>query len=586
MVTKLSKTSILILVFIMFFAGKVFAGNNEDGSINWFFLGIGLLGGLALFLYGMDKMSSGLKKSAGNRMRKILATLTNNRFIGLFVGAFVTMVIQSSSATTVMLVSFVQSGLMSFVQSLGVILGANIGTTFTAQLIAFKLTDYAVLMIALGFAFSIFSKKDTLKNIGDTILGFGLLFYGIKLMSNSMEPLRTYSEFIDLLKNLENPLAGIIVGMVFTALIQSSSAFTGIVIVLAQQNLISLEAGIPMIIGANIGTCITAGLASFGTNREAKRVAFAHSFLNIGGALAFVFWIPYFADLVKMIGGEEARQIANAHTIFNVGTALIFIPFTGITAVLINKILPDKLVTTTHLVTKYLDKKMLQNPALAIDLVVAEIGRAVNIIIRMLEAVIIPFVEKVLPKDKYHPELGLMEALDMREEEIDYLDSEITEYIMQLSRKELETERVAEIFALLSVINDLENISDIIHREILPLIEKKRDLNTDFSKEGRKELLNYHEKVLKQMYRLEKVFKKRDALKAIKILVKGEKYTVLETKYMNRHFKRIKHKVDKSVITHKVHSDLFDALRQITMYLENIAGTVADASPFEYAENE
>ena len=339
-----------------------------------------------------------------------------------------------------------------------------------------------------------------------------------------------------------------------------------------------------MIIGANIGTCITAGLASIGTSREAKRVAIAHSFIKIGGALAFVFWIPYFADFVKMIGGEEARQIANAHTIFNIGTALIFIPFTGLTVKLITKILPDKLVPATHLVTKYLDKKMLQNPVLAVDLVVAEIGRAVNIIIRMLEAVIIPFVEKNLPKDKYHPDLGLLEALDMREEEIDFLDHEITDFIMQLSRKELETERVAEIFAMLSVINDLESISDIIHREIIPLIEKKKMLETDFSKEGRKELLNYHGKVLKQMYRLAKVFKKRDALKAVKILVKGQKYSVLETKYINRHFKRIKHKVDKAVITHKVHSDLFDALRQISMYLGNIAGTVADASPFEYAE--
>jgi len=474
---------------------------------------------------------------------------------------------------------------MSFGQSIGVILGANIGTTFTAQLIAFKLTDYAVMMIALGFAFSLLSKRDTLRNIGDTILGFGLLFYGMKLMSMSMEPLRTYSDFIDVLKNLENPVAGIIVGIVFTALVQSSSAFTGIVIVLAQQNLISLEAGIPMIIGANIGTCITAALASIGTGREAKRVAVAHSFLNVGGALAFVFWIPWFADLVKMIGGEEARQIANAHTIFNIGTALIFIPITGLTAKLITRILPDKLIPDKYLVTKFIDKKMLQNPALALDLVVAEIGRTVKIIIRMFESVIIPFTEKILPKDKYHPELGLMEALDMREEEVDFLETEITDFIMELSRKELESNRVAEIFALLSVTNDLESVSDIIHREIIPLIEEKRNLKSDFSEQGKKELLKYHEKVLKQLHRLEKVFEKRDALKAVKILVKNEKNLDLETKFRKSHFKRIKHNVDNSVITHKVHSDLFDAFKQISMYLSNIAGTIAKVSPFEKTED-
>ncbi len=568
----------------MFFVGKVFAGNTEDGTINWFFLVMGLVGGLALFLYGMEKMSAGMKKSAGNSMRKILSKLTNNRFIGLFVGAFVTMIIQSSSATTVMLVGFVQSGLMNFGQSLGVILGANIGTTFTAQLIAFKLTDYAVLMIAIGFGFSIFSKKDKLKNIGDTILGFGLLFYGMKMMSSAMEPLRTYPEFIELLKHLENPWAGILIGMIFTALVQSSSAFTGIIIVLAMQNLITLEAGIPMIIGANIGTCITAGLASIGAAREAKRVAIAHSLLNIGGALAFVFWIPYFADIVRSIGGEPARQIANAHTIFNIGTAILFIPITGITAKLIIKILPDKLVVATHLKTKFITKSALANPVPAIDLLIAEIGRAVSVLGRMVESVFIPFIEKDLPKDKYIPEMDLMEALDMREDLIEFLDHEITEFIIQLSRQDLDAERVAEIFGLLSVINDIESVADIIHHEMIPLIKQKKELESDFSPQGKKELKKYHKKILKQIGRLEEVFEKRDAIKAVQILVKGEKYTVLENKYMNKHFARLHEDVDTSVATHKLHSNIFDSLKKIGVYLGNIARTVADTSPFDNNE--
>jgi len=234
-----------LYLFIFLFSSSLDLFATTDSlntkEIDWVFLIIGLFGGLSFFLYGMDKMSRGLKRTAGKQMRSLLHALTNNRIIGMMVGAFVTMIIQSSSATTVMLVSFVQAGLMTFAQSLGVILGADIGTTVTAQLVALKLTDYALLMIAIGFSIRFFSKKEQLINIGDSILGFGILFFGMKLMSDSMSPLRTYDEFINLLQGMENPLLGILVGTIFTAVIQSSSAFTGIVIVLAQQNFITLK---------------------------------------------------------------------------------------------------------------------------------------------------------------------------------------------------------------------------------------------------------------------------------------------------------------------------------------------------------
>jgi len=232
---KLQKVLSLTLFFVVILAKPVLASGETSSKISWGFLVIGLFGGLAFFLYGMEKMSEGMKKSAGNKMRSILGALTKNRVIGLVVGAFVTMVVQSSSATTVMLVSFVQADLMTFAQSLGVILGADIGTTITAQLIAFKLTDYALLMIAMGFSLRMFGKNDNLKNIGEVLLGFGILFYGMKLMSDAMSPLRTWPEFINIMKGLENPFLGLLIGAAFTALIQSSSAFTGIVIVLAQQ---------------------------------------------------------------------------------------------------------------------------------------------------------------------------------------------------------------------------------------------------------------------------------------------------------------------------------------------------------------
>ena len=338
-------------------AGDIQYFRIQARKSNWvLFLVIGLTGGLGLFLFGMNLMSGGMRKSAGGKLRAILSTLTNNRFMAVGVGAFVTMIIQSSSATTVMLVSFVQAQLMTFAQSLGIILGADIGTTITAQLIAFKLTDYALIFVAVGFGLMVMSKSTKNKNIGEAILGFGLLFFGMKIMSDAMYPLRTYGPFLTLLLKLEFPIFGILIGALFTALIQSSSAFTGIIIILAAQGLLTLEAAIPLLFGANLGTCITAGLASINAKREARRVALAHTLFKVFGIVLFFWWIPFFADIVRWISPKGPadlegaaqlanvvpRQVANAHTIFNVALTVLVLPFTGQVAKWITRLLPDK----------------------------------------------------------------------------------------------------------------------------------------------------------------------------------------------------------------------------------------------------
>ncbi|MBT3387122.1 MAG: Na/Pi cotransporter family protein, partial [Desulfobacula sp.] len=349
-----------ILLLLLCLSNFAIAETSGFQDILWNQIFIGIAGGLAFFLYGMDKMSTGMKNTAGNKMRSILASLTKNRVIALIVGAFVTTIIQSSSATTVMLVSFVQAGLLTFAQSLGVILGADIGTTITAQMIAFKLTDYALLMVAIGFLLRMFGKTEKAKAIGDIILGFGILFFGMKLMSDVMKPLRTYPAFIDLMKDLENPLMGIFIGAAFTAIVQSSSATTGVLIVLAQQGLITLEAGIPVILGANIGTCVTAALAGIGTSREAKRVAIAHVMFKVVGVCLFIFWIPQFADIIRSLAGKfgsgTARQLANAHTIFNVSLGLFFLPFINIFSKIIYTVYPDKkMPKSREILTKYIE---------------------------------------------------------------------------------------------------------------------------------------------------------------------------------------------------------------------------------------
>jgi len=572
------KTFFWLILFTIFPAHALMAGDQTPPTISWGFLIIGLLGGLALFLYGMDKMSEGMKKTAGNQMRNILAALTKNRVIALLVGAFVTMVIQSSSATTVMLVSFVQAGLMSFSQTLGVILGADIGTTVTAQLIAFKLTDYALLMISVGFGLRMCSKSENIKNIGEVILGFGILFFGMKLMSDTMKPLRDYPDFINLLKGLENPMLGLLVGAAFTALIQSSSAFTGILIVLAQQNLITLEAGIPMIFGANLGTCITAALATIGTSREAKRVALAHIFFKLAGVALFFFWIPQFADLIQFLAEKfqsgAARQIANAHTIFNVGLALLFLPCTSFFGDLILRILPDKKEDNNlKPATWHLDEDKITSPAIAIDLARTEISCMANLLGRMQRAIIVPFLSNEPRRDEFYPRLSLVEGIDMREQKVNFLQEKITYYLLKVSKQELSDEQSQEVFGMISIVKDMESLGDLIHRNMIPMIPKKQNLESDFSHEGKEELLIYHEKVCNQIHLLKEALAERSPEKAQEIMASEKKYLDLESQYRIRHLERLRHERRESLETHSVHLELMDLMKQIIVYSSNIAKT-------------
>ena len=557
-----------------------------SSTISWGLLIMNLLGGLALFLYGMSKMSDGMKKAAGNRMRNILATLTKNRVIALIVGAFVTMIIQSSSATTVMLVSFVQAQLMSYAQALGVIMGANIGTTITAQLVAFNLTDYALGMITVGFIMTMFSKRETFKHFGEALLGFGILFFGMYLMSDAMKPLRDYQPFQDLMIGLENPWFGLLIGALFTGLIQSSSAFTGIVITLAMNGLITLEAGIPLILGANVGTCITAGLASIGTIRDAKRVAIAHVLFNIGGVLIFIWFIPYLADFVRTLSSDTPRQIANAHTIFNITVGIVFLPFTTLLAKLVYKILPDKEIEKGVIPTTWhLDNSQISHPAIAIGLVQSELSRMTKIVARMLRAIIHPFTTDDPGEDEIYLKLSVLEGIDMREDKIDFLDEKVVNYLLQIGRQELSNQQMSEVYAMISIANDLESIGDVIHRDMLPLVEKRRQLDSDFSEEGKKELKAYHVKMSKQMSRLQDALSEMDPAMAKKILRKEEKYVILESDFRIRHVKRLRDEMEESLETHEVHVEFLDLLKQVSVHLANIAKTIMEIESSE-GENE
>src|SRR6056297_65072 len=544
---------------------------------NWVFLLIaGLVGGLGLFLLGMSMMSDGMQNAAGDKMRAILSQLTNNRFIAIGVGSFITMIVQSSSATTVMLVSFVQSKLMKFRQTIGVILGAGIGTTITAQLIAFKLTDYSLLMIGVGFIFNTFFNHALIKNIGKTILGFGILFFGMHIMSDSMSPLRSFSPFLDLLISFENPLLGILVGLLFTALIQSSAAFIGIMIIFATQGFLTLEASIPLLLGANIGTAVTAVLASLKTNREAKQVALAHTLFKVFGVLVFLFWIPQFADIVRVISPPSAdvsdnfgsmgdvmpRQIAHAHTVFNIVLTLLVVPVTDKFAWLIEKMLPLKPDEKPAFKTHYLDQGMLKSSSLALNLAKQEVIRMGRLTQDMTSDINIPFLIKGEE---------ILENIRENEEEINFLRDEVNNYILKITKENINEDRINEAFQLLYTVKEFEQMADIISTNLIPKAKRWCERDYEFSEEGKKEIVDYHTRTQKQLSRAIEVFAEVNLEKAKAMKQKYKQYRNMEFDLEKQHFERLRDDVEQSVASSKTHVELMTNLRAINGHATNIA---------------
>lgn len=551
---------------------SVYARDN-----NWVLILVsGMVGGLGLFLFGMFLLSSGLKKAAGNKMRSILTTATKNRFVALGIGTLVTTIVQSSSATTVMLVSFVQANLMSFTQTLGVILGASIGTTITLQLIAFKITDYALLIIGLGFIVYFFPRSKRIKNFGEAVLGFGILFFGMHIMSSSMTPLRTYNAFMEILLQLENPILGILVGTLFTALIQSSAAFLGIVLILSTQGLITLEAAIPLIFGANIGTSITAILASINSNRDAKRVALAHTAFKVIAVLIFVWWIPSFAELIKTIsptinGGLTGsassdviapRQIANAHTVFNVLYAIAFLPFLTPISKLLYKILPDKEeVIVAPYKSRFLENSLISTPPLALNLAKAEVLYFAEKVRIMTELIIIPFFE-----DK--PQV--LDEIKEMEKEVDFLQHKTAKYLTQISQQDIHEEIAEESFQILQCSAEFEFIADLISSRLRELAKKRIRYNLKFSEEGKAELSKFHLRTVKQVARSIEVFKDTKIEHSQKLEKKYQKYKAGELDLKRAHFERLRQDVPEAIQTNELHLELIDLFLRINRHAATV----------------
>ena len=419
-----------------------------------------LLGGLALFLYGMQMMSTGLEAAAGNRMKNILERLTANRFLGVAVGAVITAVIQSSSATTVMVVGFVNSGMMTLRQAVWIIMGANIGTTITGQLIALDIGALAPLFAFFGVALVVFIKNVRVHHYGQIVAGLGILFIGMEMMSSAMMPLRESAAFIDLMTKFSNPVLGILAGMVFTAIIQSSSASVGILQALASSGLIGLPSAVYVLFGQNIGTCITAVLASIGTSRNAKRTTIIHLLFNITGTILFTvicITTPLTAFMQSMTD-NPAAQIANMHTLFNIVTTLLLLPFGNMLASLAERILPDRpqeedgSLKLLYIKPQPSSKEhQIGTSSILINSVWNELGRMAEMVGQNISR---GFGSVLKPA----PET--LKKVDETEEYIDYLNKEISKYISQAMPSEINEQDSITLNKLFKITGNLERIGD------------------------------------------------------------------------------------------------------------------------------
>ena len=525
---------------------------------------IQLIGGLGLFLYGMKLMGDGLENAAGENLKNILEKVTSNKFMGVLVGAIVTAIIQSSSATSVMVVSFVNAGLMNLTQTVGVTMGANIGTTITAQMVTLDFEAIVPLFIGIGAIMLLTVKKKRNKDLSAIILGFGILFLGMSTMSGAMEPLKesnAFKDIIDIMGN--NVFLGILVGLVATAILQSSSATTGILVALASTGSIDMNAALPIIFGCNIGTCVTALLASAGANRTAKKASLVHLLFNIIGVFIFLPFMNVVIDLIQKISPDQVtRQVANAHTIFNVTVTLILLPLSKFLVLLVNKLMPgDSKIEKEGAI--YLDKKLLETPVVAVNQVFKETLRMGELAKNNLEFSMEAFLEEDEEK---------IQKVYKNEKTINILEKEITDYLVNLSSHELPENDSKILSATFHVINDLERIGD--HAEnIVELATEKINTKVRIENDAKNELITMYKKSLEAVSIALDSYKKKDKNIAKEIKPIEEKIDNYERNFRENNILRLNEKIC-NANSSTIFLDLISNLERIGDHATNIAETV------------
>lgn len=547
----------------------------------------GLFGGLAVFIYGMNMMSECLQKAAGEKMKTVLALLTKNPVLGVLAGTLTTAVLQSSSATTVMAIGFVSAGLMTLPQAISIIFGANIGTTMTAQIIAFKISDYISLIIFVGFLISFLSRSERIKNIGLTIFAFGLLFLGIDTMGNVMQPLANSPVFTELFDKVSDiPVLGVLTGMVMTLVVQSSSATIAVLQNFAIQpgadgvsSVIGLTGAIPILLGDNIGTTITAVLASIGQPRNAKRTAAAHCIFNVSGCLLFIWFIRPFAAFIQMISpkGPEveviSRQIANAHTTFNIVMTLIWTPLLFVMVKLVMRLIPDKKEGEGDPAEPvYLDDRLMAQPAAALQLAAREILHLAFLVREQLHLT----TGMVRRKEEGQPAAGIEQR-----EKLKGLGDKITEYLSGLfSAGVLTEEQAAQTAGVMYLLGDVERMGELC-ADVTLAIEDRNRRKTKYSKEAMKDL-EKSLKVIEDMYGAAlQVLTKGDEESARKIRKKKEKVLDLDIEMRKGHMDRVSKGKCATEMTGPL-NDILHAIDRMGNCCVNIADAALDKVDLNY----
>lgn len=537
-----------------------------------------LFGGLALFIYGMNLMSDGLQKSAGDRMRNVLAVLTKNPILGVLAGALTTAVLQSSSATTVMVIGFVSAGLMNLPQAISVIFGANIGTTMTAQLIAFKIGDYAWIFVVIGFIAYFFFKKEQVVNIGQVAFSFGLLFVGINIMSDVMKPLAAAPVFTEIMLNVQDiPALGVLIGTGMTVVVQSSSATIAVLQNLAMQagpdgvsSIIGLQGALPILFGDNIGTTITALLASIGASVNAKRAALSHTIFNIAGTLVFIFLIPYYARFIEFISpkGAEidiiARQIANAHTFFNITNTLIWLPFIWVLVKIVTKLIPGKEELPVAGAPMFLDYKIIESPVFALHLATKELSRIAGIALDMIVE-----AKKAFLGDDLQAVNRVLEMEDV----VDKLQGETVKYLASLYTSGNLTENQAlQVSEMIHVASDIEHIGDHC-TNIVEFAREKIKNKYEFSDTASAEIYECFDSIRRMTTDTIKALENGDTELAQDVLEQEKEINATEDRLRVQHMRRLNERICSPEFT-VMYIDIVHNIEKIGDYCTNIAEAV------------
>ncbi len=529
---------------------------------------ISLIGGLGLFLYGMNIMGEGLQKSTGPKLEKAIELLTSNVVMGVLVGAVVTGVIQSSGATTVMVVGFVNAGIMSLPQAIGVIMGANIGTTITAQLVSLDVDFLAPVALGIGIVIYMFSNKPKYKHIAEILIGFGILFTGMDFMKDAVKPLAEYQGFTDMLLSFgHHPILGVLMGFAITAIVQSSSASMGMLIALASQGLIPITAALPILYGENIGTCVTSLISSIGASRNARRAAIMHLTFNVLGSVIFMFILskPIIAIVTAIDPTDAARQIANAHTLFNIINVIILLPFNKLIVKLALKLVPETKgeQDDDSKVVKYIDDRMIETPSIALANIVKETLRMGEKSKESLNAA----MDGIVDKSKEKIELSFK-----REKLINELQKLILNYLLKLSKASLNEDSRETVDALFNTVNDIERIGD--HAEnIAELAQDIADSEMSFSDVGIGELKDMYNKVVSTYTYALEAMRTSNVELACKVIKMEEQVDMMEKSCRSNHMNRL-NSSSCSIESGVIYLDIISNLERVSDHAVNIAQQV------------